>query len=96
MSIKKCIQEGIIQREDVFITSKIMPGAYSNPDLAIEDSLKKLDVDYIDLMLIHQPGSNDEKVYESMEKYFPKVFDSFRKSTATSNTLPETHRTSFA
>jgi diketogulonate reductase-like aldo/keto reductase len=38
-----------------------MPGAYSNPDSAIEESLKKLDVDYIDLMLIHQPGSNDEK-----------------------------------
>ena len=68
--VKKSIQEGLIRREDIFITSKIMPGAYSNPDLAIEDSLKKLDVDYIDLMLIHQPGSNDEKVYKSMEKYY--------------------------
>ena len=68
--IKKAIQDGIIKREDVFITTKIMPGAYSNPDIAIEDSLKKLDVDYIDLMLIHQPGSNDEKVYKSMEKYY--------------------------
>ena len=27
-------------------------------------------MDYIDLMLIHQPGSNDEKVYKSMEKYY--------------------------
>ena len=68
--VKKSIEEGIINREDIFITSKIMPGAYSNPDFAIEDSLKKLDVDYIDLMLIHQPGSNDEKVYKSMEKYY--------------------------
>ena len=47
-----------------------MPGSYSNPDIAIEDSLKTLDIDYIDLMLIHQPGSNDEKVYKSMEKYY--------------------------
>ena len=68
--VKKAINEGIINREDVFITTKIMPGAYSNPDLAIEDSLKTLDIDYIDLMLIHQPGSNDEKVYKSMEKYY--------------------------
>ena len=68
--VKKAVNEGIINREDVFITSKIMPGAYSNPDLAIEDSLKTLDIDYIDLMLIHQPGSNDEKVYKSMEKYY--------------------------
>ena len=48
--VKKSIQEGIITREDIFITTKIMPGAYSNPDSAIEDSLTKLDVDYIDLM----------------------------------------------
>ena len=68
--VKKCIQEGIIKREDIFITSKIMPDAYSNPDFAIEDSLKNLDVDYIDLMLIHQPGNNDENVYKSMEKYY--------------------------
>ena len=68
--VKKAINEGIINREDVFITTKIMPGAYSNPDIAIEDSLKTLDIDYIDLMLIHQPGSNDEKVYKSMEKYY--------------------------
>ena len=70
LGVKKSINEGIIKRKDIFITTKIMPGAYSNPDLAIEDSLKKLDVDYIDLMLIHQPGSNDEKVYKSMEKYY--------------------------
>ena len=37
--IKKAIEDGIIKREDVFITTKIMPGAYSNPDIAIEDSL---------------------------------------------------------
>ena len=66
--VKRSIDEGIIKREDIFITSKIMPGAYSNPELAIEDSLKNLDVDYIDLMLIHQPGTNDDKVYRAMEK----------------------------
>lgn len=68
--VKKSIKEGRIKREAIFITTKIMPGAYSNPDLAIEDSLKNLDLEYIDLMLIHQPGSNDEKVYKSMEKYY--------------------------
>jgi hypothetical protein len=38
LGIKKAIKEGIIKREDIFITTKIMPGAYSNPDIAIEDS----------------------------------------------------------
>ena len=51
--LKKSIEEGKVKREDIFITTKIMPDAYSNPDIAIEDSLKNLDVDYIELMLIH-------------------------------------------
>ena len=42
--VKKSIQEGIIKREDIFITIKIMPGTYFKPDLAIEDSLKILNI----------------------------------------------------
>ena len=68
--VKKSIQEGIIKREEVFITTKIIPDAFSNPDRVIEDSLKTLDNEYIDLMLINQPGSNDKNVYKSMEKFY--------------------------
>ena len=68
--VKKSIQEGIIKREEVFITTKIIPDAFSNPDRAMEDSLKTLDNEYIDLMLINQPGSNDKNVYKSMEKFY--------------------------
>ena len=66
--ILKAISEKIVKREDIFITSKIMPGNYNNPDDAIDESLRLLGVNYIDLMLIHQPGSNDEKVYKALEK----------------------------
>ena len=65
--IKRAIDEGIIKRNEIFVTTKIMPGNYSNPDSAIDDSLNSLGLEYIDLMLIHQPGYNDENVYKALE-----------------------------
>ena len=65
--LQKAIDEGIVTREEVFITSKIMPGDYDRAAQSIDDSLKDLNVEYIDLMLIHQPGWNDEAVYRAME-----------------------------
>lgn len=48
-----------LKREDLFITSKIPPShqGYDKAKQSIEASLEKLDLDYIDLMLIHWPGS---------------------------------------
>lgn len=66
--VKRAIAEGIITRDEIFITTKIMPGNYDNPDSAIDDSLNNLGLEYIDLMLIHQPGYNDEGVYKALER----------------------------
>ncbi len=66
--IRRAIQDGIASREEIFVTSKIMPGNYNQPDSAIDASLKSLGLDYVDLMLIHQPGSNDEEVYKALER----------------------------
>ena len=65
--LQKAINEGIVTREDVFITSKIYGGNYERAGGIIDDALKDLNVDYIDLMLIHQPGYDDEGVYKAME-----------------------------
>ena len=66
--VRRVIQDGIATREEIFVTSKIMPGNYNSPDAAIDNSLKSLGLDYIDLMLIHQPGYNDEEVYRALER----------------------------
>ncbi|MBR4642804.1 MAG: aldo/keto reductase [Selenomonadaceae bacterium] len=66
--IRRAIQDGIASREEIFVTSKIMPGNYNQPDSAIDASLKSLGLDYVDLMLIHQPGYNDEEVYRALER----------------------------
>ncbi len=64
--VRRAISEGLVRREDVFITSKLLSGY--NPDEAIDDSNKTLGLGYIDLMLIHQPGYNDEEVYKALER----------------------------
>ena len=64
--LKRAIEDGIVTREDVFITTKIMPSNYERAYQSIDDSLKRLGVDYIDLMLIHQSGSNDTEVYKAL------------------------------
>ena len=66
--LQKAIDEGIVTREDVFITSKIYGGNYERAGGMIDDALKDLNVDYIDLLLIHQPGYDDEGVYKAMEE----------------------------
>ena len=66
--LRKAIDEGIVTREEVFITSKIYGGNYERAGGIIDEALKDLHVDYIDLMLIHQPGYDDEGVYKAMEE----------------------------
>ena len=66
--VRKAISEGIVKREDVFVTSKVY--ASTDHNKAIEKSLSNLDLDYIDLLLIHQPGFDDKGLYQTMEKYY--------------------------
>ncbi|KAK6090985.1 hypothetical protein P3W45_000230 [Vairimorpha bombi] len=53
--LKKIFSEGEIKREDLFITSKLWNSYHDNPELGIKTSLKDLQLDYLDLYLIHWP-----------------------------------------
>ena len=67
--IGKAIKNSNILRKDIFIITKIHPSQFADPEEAIELAFKKLDVNYIDMMLLHHPGLNDVKAYKAMEKY---------------------------
>ena len=56
-------------REEIFVTTKMWTADFNDGDHAIEGSLERLGLDYIDLMILHhsQP-SNDVAAYEAMER----------------------------
>ena len=68
-AIKKCIEEGIVKREDLFITTKLWIADWKRENVhkSVTACLKDLQLEYIDLMLIHQgcffqlPTEEDEK-----------------------------------
>ena len=67
--LQRAIDEGIVTREEVFITTKMWTSDFGNGDAAVDASLERLGVDYIDLMILHhsQP-SNDIEAYQAMER----------------------------
>lgn len=67
--LRRAIDEGIVTREEVFITTKMWTSDFSRGDAAIDASLQRLGLDYIDLMILHhsQP-SNDVDAYQAMER----------------------------
>ena len=56
-------------REEIFLETKLWPSFYEQDD-AVEKTLERLDVDYIDLLLIHQPAGNYIAGYRQMEKAY--------------------------
>ena len=67
-AIKKCG----VPREELFITTKvwISNAGYENAKKSIEESLKKLQLDYLDLLLIHQPFNDYYGTYRAMEELY--------------------------
>ena len=66
--IKKAINEGIIKREELFVTTKLVPYSSNDYYKEIENCIERLDIGYVDLMLIHQKGSDEKKLYSAIEK----------------------------
>ena len=68
--VGRAVRESGIPREEIFVITKLYPGAqFSEPEKAIEDALEALDIEYIDMMLLHHPGANDVKAYKAIEKF---------------------------
>lgn len=69
-AIKKAIADGLVTREELFITTKLWLQDYDDVQNAINTSLIKLGLDYVDLYLFHQPMGNYVGAYRVMEKNY--------------------------
>ncbi len=67
-AVGKAVRDSKVNRKDIFIITKLYPNQYNNAEKAINDALKKLNVEYIDMMLLHHPGNNDVEAYKAIEK----------------------------
>ncbi len=67
--VRRAMSKYGVPREEIFVITKIYPSQFSRPEEAIDMALEKLDIGYIDMMLLHHPGSNDVKAYLAMERY---------------------------
>ncbi len=69
-AIREAIEDNVIKREDLFVITKIYPGEeMRNPEKSIQSCLDKLNIGYVDMMLLHHPDANDVKAYKAMEKF---------------------------
>lgn len=68
-AVGRAMKKSGVPREEIFLETKIWPAFYEQAD-AVEKTLQRLDTDYIDLLLIHQPAGNYLAGYRLMEKAY--------------------------
>ena len=88
-AIAQAIAEGLVTREELFITSKIWVQDMKNYEMAakaIETSLSNLGLEYLDLYLLHQSMGNYFEAYRAMEDAFER---GTLKAIGVSNFFPQ-------
>lgn len=70
--VGRAVKKSGIIREDIFITTKvwISNAGYERAKASIDESLRKLQSDYVDLLLIHQPFNDYYGTYRAMEEAY--------------------------
>ena len=63
------IKKSGVAREEIFLVTKLWPTVYEK-ETAIEETLKRLDTDYIDLLFLHQPTDNWREGYKNIEEAY--------------------------
>ncbi|MBR3666160.1 MAG: aldo/keto reductase [Ruminococcus sp.] len=88
-AVKRAIADGLVSREELFITTKLWVSNMKTEDGAyasLKESLEKLDMEYIDLILIHQPMGDYFAGYRAIEKAYK---EGWVKAIGVSNFYPD-------
>ena len=63
------IKKSGVEREEIFLVTKLWPTVYEK-ETAVDETLKRLGTDYIDLLFLHQPTDNWREGYRQIEKAY--------------------------
>lgn len=66
-SVGAAVRTSGIPRENIFVTTKLWNSDHGNPERALETSLRKLKMDYVDLYLIHYPVRERRRSWRALE-----------------------------
>ena len=68
-AVGRGMKESDVAREKIFLSTKLWPSEYDNEN-AVDETLERLGVDYVDLLYIHQPAGNWLAGYMQLEKAY--------------------------
>ncbi len=68
-AVGRGIKESGVPREKIFLSTKLWPSEFENEN-AVDETLARLGVDYVDLLFIHQPAGNWLAGYRQLEKAY--------------------------
>ena len=68
-AVGRGMKESGVERRDIFLSTKLWPSEYENEN-AVDETLERLGVDYVDLLYIHQPAGNWLAGYRQLEKAY--------------------------
>lgn len=66
-AVGRAIRRSGVPREEIFVTTKLWVSEYSRAEQAIDETLARLGLDYVDLLLLHQPYGDYLHAYQAME-----------------------------
>lgn len=73
-AVGNAIKNSPIPRDEVFLTSKVNFRSFENARAIVEDSLRYLQTDYLDLVLLHWPFGNYYKAWRDLEKLYEEGY----------------------
>lgn len=76
-------------REEIFLLSKLWPTDYEHAEAALMKTMKELGVDYLDVYLIHWPGTDETKRLHAYEQLLPLREKGYFRTLGVSNFQPD-------
>ena len=68
-AVGRGMRDSRVPREEIFLSTKLWPSEYENEN-AVDETLERLGVEYVDLLYIHQPAGNWLAGYRQLEKAY--------------------------